>query len=60
MRLTNFKRAFNYQYPASNDLDYKNEVIGVIFHDNCGYFNGLMSNGKSGGLEYEKKTEIKM
>jgi hypothetical protein len=47
-------------HPAEKDLDFNNQVIEVIYHEDCAYFNVMMTNGNNGKINCPTKKEIKM
>lgn len=57
-----YEKVHDYHHPPKHQLDYKNRMVGVIYHPQYrgGHFNIIMSDGNNGSLKYNKEQEIKM
>ena len=50
----------DHQHPPEQQLNYNNQMVGVIYNDSFAEFNVMMSDGNHGTLDYTNKREIKM
>ncbi len=49
----NFYGVQDYEHPPESDLNYHNQMVGVIFHKNDARFDVLMSDGSHGKLVFD-------